>query len=94
MVSIGPKSVKAKHIARDPHVSILVTNKAGSQYLRITGTAQVTGSLDPESRRKLVQNYVGADRIEQWLAEHPVQTPNARLIITPTHVAEYNLPKD
>ncbi len=90
-VSVGPTSVKARHIAANPTVSVLVLNAAGNRYLRVTGTAKIAGSLTAEDRRALVVRYVGEEKIEGWLADHPVVSPNAQMVITPTHVAEYNL---
>src|SRR5690348_9801255 len=40
--SCAPESAKAKHLRRDPRISVLVLGTDGSQYLAIEGTATVT----------------------------------------------------
>lgn len=90
-VSVRPDSVKARHIDREPRVSILVASADGASYLRIEGTAARDGEVDTAARRLLIRRYVGADRVDAWIAGHPLPTPNARLRIQPTHVYEYNI---
>ncbi len=90
-LSVRPDSVKARHVGRDARVSVLVPTDDGAGYLRIDGTAAVDGEVDTASRRALIGRYVGADRAEAWMAGHPLPSPNARIRIRPTHVAEYNL---
>ncbi len=90
-ISVRPDSVKAKHIARDPRVSVLVASVDGGGYLRIEGTAARDGEVDSAARRLLIARYVGADQADAWLAGHPLPTPNARIRLHPTHVAEYNI---
>ena len=90
-LSVRPDSVKARHVRRDARVSVLVPTADGAGYLRIEGTAAVDGEVDTASRRELIGRYVGAERAEAWMAGHPLPSPNARVRIRPTHVAEYNL---
>ena len=90
-LSVRPDSVKARHISRDARVSVLVPTDDGAGYLRIEGTAAVDGEVDSASRRALIGRYVGAERAEAWMAEHPLPSPNARIRIRPTHIAEHNL---
>ena len=90
-LSVRPDSVKARHVRRDARVSVLVPTADGAGYLRIEGTAAVDGEVDTASRRELIGRYVGAERAEAWMAGHPLPSPNARIRIRPTHVAEYNL---
>ncbi len=90
-LSVRPDSVKARHVGRDARVSVLVPTDDGAGYLRIDGTAAVDGEVDTASRRALIGRYVGADRAEAWMAAHPLPSPNARIRIRPTRVAEYNL---
>ena len=90
-LSVRPDSVKARHIVRDARVSVLVPTDDGSGYLRIEGTAALDGEVDTTARRTLIGRYVGAERVEAWLAGHPLPSPNARIRIRPTRVAEHNL---
>ena len=90
-LSVRPDSVKARHVGRDARVSVLVPTDAGDGYLRIEGIAAIDGTVDPASRRTLVGRYVGAERAEAWMAAHPLPSPNARIRIQPTHIAEHNL---
>lgn len=90
-ISVRPDSVKARHVAREPRLSVLVLNAAGDRYLRIEGTAIHDGEVDDEARRALIGRYVGAERATDWMAGHPLPGPNARIRITPTHIAEHNL---
>ena len=90
-ISVRPDSVKARHIDREPRVSVLVASADGASYLRVEGTAARDGEVDTAARRLLIGRYVGADRADAWMAAHPLPTPNARLRIHPTHVAAYNI---
>lgn len=90
-ISVRPESVKARHLQRDPRVAALILSPDGSGYLRVEGTAARDGEVDATARRILVGRYVGADRAEAWMADHPLPSPNARIRIRPTHIAEHNL---
>lgn len=90
-ISVRPDSVKARHIARDARLSVLVLNATGDRYLRIEGTAARDGAVDDDARRTLIGRYIGAGKATDWMAGHPLPSPNARLRITPTHIAEHNL---
>lgn len=90
-ISIGPESVKARHLRHDPRVSVLVLGEDGGSYLRIAGTAALAGIVDAAARTRLITRYVGSDRAAAWLAAHPLPAPNARLVITPARLSAYNL---
>ncbi len=90
-ISVRPDSVKARHLAREARLSVLVLNATGDRYLRIEGTAAHDGEVDDEARRVLIGRYVGAERAADWMAGHPLPSPNAKIKITPTHVAEHNI---
>ncbi len=90
-LSVRPDSVKARHLAREPRLSVLVLNAAGDRYLRIEGAAARDGEVDNDARRTLIGRYVGAARATEWMAGHPLPSPNARIRITPTHIAEHNI---
>ena len=90
-ISVGPESVKARHIRRDPRVSVLVLSEDGSGYLRLEGTATLDGTVDDAARATLVGRYVGQGAAAAWLAAHPLPAPNARLRITATRVVAHNL---
>jgi PPOX class probable F420-dependent enzyme len=90
-ISVRPDSVKARHVRRNPRLSVLVLTPDGGGYLRIEGTAALDGEVDPASRRALIGRYIGPDRTEEWIASHPLPAPNARIRITPTHVADHNI---
>jgi PPOX class probable F420-dependent enzyme len=90
-ISVGPESVKARHIRRDARVSVLVLSEDGSAYLRLEGTAALDGIVDDAARETLIGRYVGMEQAAGWLAAHPLPAPNARLRIVPTGVAAHNL---
>jgi len=90
-ISVGPESVKARHLRRDPRVSVLVLSEDGSAYLRLEGTATFDGTVDDAARAMLVGRYVGAGRAVDWLAAHPLPSPNTRLRIAATRVGAHNL---
>lgn len=90
-ISVGPESVKARHIRRDPRVSVLVLSEDGSGYLRLEGAATVDGTVDDAARATLIGRYVGEGRAAGWLAAHPLPAPNARLRIAVTRVGAHNL---
>lgn len=90
-ISVGPGSVKARHIRRDPRVSVLVLGQDGSAYLRLEGEATFDGTVDDVARAELIGRYVGTEGAAAWLAEHPLPAPNARLRITPAWIAAHNL---
>ncbi len=90
-ISVRPESVKARHIEREPRLSVLVFSADGGSYLRLEGTATLDGEVDATLRRTLIGRYVGADNAEAWMTGHPLASPNARLRITPTHIAEHNI---
>ena len=90
-ISVRPESVKARHIAREPRLSVLVFSADGGSYLRLEGTATLDGEVDATLRRTLIGRYVGADNAEAWITDHPLASPNARLRIVPTHIAEHNI---
>lgn len=90
-ISVRPDSVKARHIEREPRLSVLVFSADGGGYLRLEGTASLDGEVDDTLRRTLISRYVGADKADGWMAGHPLASPNARLRIVPTHIAEHNI---
>ena len=79
-VSCRPTSAKARHVAADPRVSLLVLAPHGGSYVRIEGTATVTETVSDEQRLALVSPYQGADAVG-WLANHPLPSPNTLLRI-------------
>lgn len=90
-ISVGPESVKARHIRRDPRVSVLVLSEDGSAYLRLEGRATFDGTVDDNARARLIGRYVGTERAADWLAAHPLPAPNARLRIVAVRVGAHNL---
>jgi PPOX class probable F420-dependent enzyme len=90
-ISVGPESVKARHIRRDPRVSVLVLSEDGSAYLRLEGTATFDGTVDDAARATLIGRYVGAERAAGWLAAHPLPAPNTRLRIVAARIGAHNL---
>lgn len=90
-ISVGPTSVKARHLRHDPRVSVLVLSEDGASYLRIEGTAALAGIVDDDARARLITRYVGPERAAAWLAAHPLPAPNARLLIAPARLSAHNL---
>ncbi len=90
-ISVRPDSVKARHVAHDPRLSLLVITPDGGGYLRIDGEAKLAGEVDLAARRVLIGRYIGVEKVEDWLASHPLPSPNARLLLRPTRVAAHNI---
>lgn len=90
-LSVHPESVKARHVAREPRLSMLIFSADGGGYLRIEGPATRDGEVDAALRHTLISRYVGAENAEAWLAERPLASPNARLRIVPAHIVEHNI---
>lgn len=85
-MSVRPESVKVRHLARDPRVSVLVLGADGFSYLRLEGTARVAGEVDDELRLALIGKYRGPEDARAWMAKHPLPSPNACVRITPDRV--------
>ena len=84
-VSVRPTSVKARHVQRDPRVSLLVMAPHGGAYVRVDGKATIDEEVTDKLRLRLVTRYHGADAAV-WLKENPLPTPNALLRIHPAKV--------
>lgn len=91
-ISCDPKSVKAVHVRRDPHVSILVLSGDGRTYLAIEGTATITEDIETPDRITLMRPYMGEEGAQRAVTERPISHPNARLRVFPERVFAYNLP--
>jgi PPOX class probable F420-dependent enzyme len=90
-ISVRPDSVKARHIRRDPRISVLVLTNDGGGYLRVEGTGAIDGEVDTAARCTLIGRYIGADKADTWMAGHPLPSPNARIRIQPSRIAEHNI---
>jgi PPOX class probable F420-dependent enzyme len=84
-VSVAPGSVKARHVRRDPRVSLLVMAPHGGAYVRIDGSATADEEVTEGLRLRLVTRYQGADAAV-WLREHPLPRPNTLLRIHPDKI--------
>ena len=91
-MSVRPDSVKARHLQRDPRLSILVLGTDGGAYLRLEGTARPDGEVSDAMRRQLIGKYIGPERAAAWIADHPLPSPNACIRITPDRVVGHQLP--
>lgn len=91
-ISCAPESAKAKHVQRDPRVSVLVLSADGRTYLAIEGTATVTEDIETPDRIVLMRPYIGDEGAQRAVTERPITQPNARLRIFPERVFAYNLP--
>lgn len=65
---IGGNSIKARNLQRTPQITVTVA--AGVRYLSVSGTATVEPT-DPDLRRRLALRYLGAERVDEWLARRP-----------------------
>jgi PPOX class probable F420-dependent enzyme len=88
--SCRPHSAKARHVRRDPRVSLLALAPHGGSYVRVEGTATVDEIVTPERRLALVTPYEGADAA-LWIAQHPLPSPNALLRLHPDRVVSRGL---
>ena len=84
-ISVRPESVKARHVHRDPRVSMLVMAPHGGAYVRIDGRATIDEEVTDDLRFQLATRYHGADAAH-WLRENPLPTPNTLLRIHPVRV--------
>jgi PPOX class probable F420-dependent enzyme len=86
-LSVGPASVKARHLRRDPRLSVLILSPDGLDFLWIEGTATIDEVVDGESRLRLLRRYVG-DGAAAWVRQHPLPQPNMRIRLHPRRVVE------
>ncbi len=91
-ISCAPESAKARHLRRDPRVSVLVLSPDGRTYLAIEGTATVTEDVETPDRVQLMRPYIGEEGARRAVRERPLTKPNARVRIFPERVFAYNLP--
>lgn len=91
-MSVGPESVKARHLRRDPRVSVLVLGADGFAYLRLEGAARLDGEVSDAMRLDLISKYRGPDEAQVWLVERPLPVPNACVRITPERAIGHGLP--
>ncbi len=91
-MSVRPESAKAKHLQRDSRLSILVLSADGGAYLRLEGTARPDGEVSDAMRRQLIGKYIGPERADEWMAAHPLPSPNACIRITPDRAIGHGLP--
>lgn len=80
--SIGDMSTKARNLRRIDTISMTI--EAGPRYLTLRGTAMVEPA-DLELRRRLAERYLGAERVEEWLAQRP-DAPRASVRMQLTRV--------
>ncbi len=90
-ISARPTSVKARHLAVDPRVSVLVLGPDAGSYVRIEGRGAIDGEVSVEDRLGLISRYVGADAAPRWIAGHPLPSPNAKLRIVPDRAVSYGV---
>lgn len=90
-MSVSPESVKARHLRRDPRVSVLVLSEDGIAYLRLEGTARVVGEVNDDMRFQLISKHLGAESARERMAAHPLPTPNACVRITPERAIGHRL---
>lgn len=83
-LSCAPDSVKARHVAANPDVSLLVMAPHGGAYVRISGSVTVE-HLSHDQRRQLIAPYRGPET-DLWLTDHPLPRPNLLLRIHPDRV--------
>ena len=88
-MSVAPDSLKARHLRRDPRISVLVLSANGWQFLEVEGTATSDERVTPELRLQLIGKYVGADHAPAWVAEHPLPQLNTLARIRPERVVEH-----
>ena len=89
--STRPTSAKVRHLQRDSRLSLLVISGDGGSYVRIEGTADLAGRVEPEARLQLVSKYVGAEGAPAWVAAHPLPAPNQLVRVRPSKVVSYGL---
>jgi PPOX class probable F420-dependent enzyme len=90
-ISAAPDSLKARHLRRDPRLSLLVLAADGMSYLALAGTATITEDVQTPDRLRLLDRYLGADGARAYVASHPQARPNARIHVHVTRAVGYNL---
>ncbi len=90
-MSVGPESVKVRHLRREPRVSVLVLSDDGIAYLRLEGTARVAGEVSDAMRLELLTKYRGPEGAREWMVIHLLPSPNACVRITPERAIGHRL---
>ncbi|MEZ5379329.1 MAG: pyridoxamine 5'-phosphate oxidase family protein [Acidimicrobiales bacterium] len=89
-ISCAPTSAKARHVAQNPAVSLLVLAPHGGSYVRVHGRATTHERVTDADRLTLAAPYHGSEA-ELWLSEHPLPEPNVLLRIHPERVVQRGL---
>ncbi len=89
-ISCSPTSAKARHVATNPEVSLLVLAPHGGSYVRLHGRTTIHEQVSESDRLALVAPYHGPEA-ELWVSEHPLSEPNALLRIHPERVVQRGL---
>ena len=70
-VAIGADDVKSRHIRRDPRASVVVAEvEPPLRGVEVRGSARLMPQ-DSDADRRIVERYVAADRVEEYLAVLP-----------------------
>jgi PPOX class probable F420-dependent enzyme len=89
-LSCHPRSVKVRHVAVDPNVSLLILSPHGGAYVRIEARASIGEVVTDELRHELVRPYRGAET-EYWISENPMLVPHTLMRLHPLRVVARGL---
>jgi PPOX class probable F420-dependent enzyme len=90
-ISTHPESVKARHLRRDPRLSLLVLSEDGGAYLALEGVATIVEDIGTPERMDLMRRYVGEEGARAMIARRPLSRPNARIRVRIERITAYNL---
>ena len=90
-ISTAPTSLKVRHLRRDPRLSLLVMSADGAAYLALDGTATITEDVDPPTRLRLLEPYLGVDGARAYVARNPLSGPNARIRLAISRATSHSL---
>ncbi len=89
-LSCAPRSVKVRHVAVNPEVSLLVLAPHGGSYVRIHGRASIDELVSDADRLALVAPYRGTEA-SLWVSEHALPEPNVLMRIRPDRLVQRGL---
>lgn len=90
-IAIGRNDVKARHLRRDPRASVVVAEaEPPMRGLEIRGNARLLPQ-SPDVDRRIVERYVGAADVDQYLAELP---PGVLVRLEPGELRAWDFPDE
>ncbi len=90
-IAIGRNDVKARHLRRDPRASVVVAEaEPPMRGLEIRGSARLMPQ-SPEVDRRIVERYVAAAEVDEYLAGLP---PGTLVRLEPGELRAWDFPDE